>query len=196
MSLFPSCRRSEDSPGWLTTGRSSQDAGSQGTPKEFIAICDARTTCLRLSTVGTFRTSPVMRQCALVYVSRGAWCFAYVCPSDANGSAVVPASAGSLAAGFALGRNACHPACMNEQAPKLTLVSSAAGWLVEIVAEAAGNLATRPRYYVAIEDPDAAERAVRRFAKLIPTDAVQTLRTLSKASVQVLGLRPGEVRLA
>lgn len=85
---------------------------------------------------------------------------------------------------------------MNEQPPKLTLISSAAGWLVEIVAEAAGNLATRPRYYVAIEDPDAAVRAVRRFAKVIPSDAVQTLRTLSKASVQVLGLRPGEVRLA
>jgi hypothetical protein len=85
---------------------------------------------------------------------------------------------------------------MTDQERKLTLASSAAGWLVEIVASAAGDLATRPRYYVAIEDPDAAERAVRRFAKALPTDAVQTLRTLSKASVQVLGLKSGEVRLA
>ena len=73
------------------------------------------------------------------------------------------------------------------------LPSLAEGWVVDI--SYFGRRGTPDqRYYVGIANPDSAVDAVRQALKTSRGDTIQVSRRLSKRTVKLLALRPGELR--
>ena len=78
---------------------------------------------------------------------------------------------------------------MTEEAGRISIVE---GWVVDVTHF--GSEYPDQRFYVGLEDPNAALITVSEALKIGRGDRIQVSRHLSKRHAKLLALRPGEVR--
>jgi hypothetical protein len=78
----------------------------------------------------------------------------------------------------------------------LASVDELNGWIVELVGPPLDARKRRAReyYYVAISDKHQAEQAVAAFARAAHDDRIEAVVLLNEQALQLLRLKPGEVK--